>query len=608
MITNLVAIALMVAIGYVWSARGFFSSLLNLLVTIAAGAIAFALWETVALAVINNTANDNRFVLDVVWGGSLVLLFVVAMAALSLTVNAVIRANIKVPKVVDWIGGAVCGLGAGVIVSGMTIIGTSQVRTAAIENLLQYQPVDYDNNGFLTRTQMWVPTDSLTAGLYGFWSERSMRETFGGGKTMAAWRPNIADEGHLLRIAETDVLLRYSLNPKDVKFGARYTVGKELGKGGKPSSVKDLVGDAKPVNMLDGTPINGGAYIEGYVVGFGAGAKEKGGQVAIGAGSATLVMRNRSDTRSISLQPIAVVSQAKGDSLRVGRWRFDTKNFFVGSMGGLAEVGMAFEFLVPNVNPNDYDEVWIPTALYVRGVRFDLSDADDPEQPVKSAVDFATPADRDSEVDGGAFLISVMANAPKITGGDTWTFDKSNPNAAIRLNNRIPDNVILNGGELSGVDISKGLQIINCPNLAMSAKLIAGNDVDRSLRIEEFQPGPGTSVISINVSKDIEKFAATEAASAGATGAPTVVDDKGQRYPAIGYLYRDRNELKIRFTPGSPLGSLSEAPSISRSRDDQKLFLIFRVSPNVKVMQYAIGTQGIVDIKGGLEVKEQNNK
>jgi hypothetical protein len=360
--------------------------------------------------------------------------------------------------------------------------------------------------------------------------------------------------------------------------------------------------------MLDGTPISGPAYIEGYVVGFGAGAKEKGGQVAIGAGSATLVMRNASNNRSITLQPIAVISQAKGDSVQEGRWRFDTKNFFVGTMGGLAEVGMAFEFLVPNVNPNDDDEIWSPVALYVRGVRFDLSDPNDPDQPIKPNMEFATPEDRTSAVDAGGFLVSVTANAPKISGGENWTPDKSNPNAAIRMNNRLPDNITLNGGELTNVERSKGQQIINCVNLQISPKQLAQNDVERSLRVEEFQPGPGTSVISINVSKDIDKFSAVDQASAGATGAPTVVDDKGQRYPAIGYVYRDRNEVKIRFTPGSPLEQLAEAPSVSRSRDDQKLFLIFRVAPGVKIMQYAVGTTGIVDIKGGLEVKPQTNK
>ncbi|MFT3684196.1 MAG: CvpA family protein [Phycisphaerales bacterium] len=320
-VPSLIAIAVMLAVGYVWSSRGFFSAFLNLMVTIASGAVAFGLWETVSQMVMKNTTSS--FLIDILSGGTLVALFVVAMAVISLTTNAVVRANIKVPKVVDWIGGAVCGLGAGVIVSGITMIGTSQIRTAEIDNIIQFNPVSYANDGYLTREQMWVPTDTWTAAIYNYWSDRSLRETFGGGKTMAAWRPNVADEGHLLRVAETDVLLRYSLNPKDVKLGGRYTVGRDRPKnppkGYTAPTVKDLVGDVKKVETLDGRSFKNGAYIEGFVVGFDAGAKEKGGQVAIGSGSATLICRNKSDDRSIALQPIAVVSQAKGDSLAEGR-------------------------------------------------------------------------------------------------------------------------------------------------------------------------------------------------------------------------------------------------------------------------------------------------
>lgn len=597
MVTNLIAILLMVLVGYVWSARGFFSALLNLLVTISAGAVAFALWETVAEALIKGSSNDNRFILDIVWGGTLLTLFIVALAVISLTVNAVVRANIKVPKVVDWIGGAVCGLGAGLIVSGMALIGTSQFRTAEIDNLMQYQPVDYDNNGYLVRSQLWVPVDTWTAGLYNFWSERSMRETFGGGKTMAAWRPHVADEGHLLRMAETDVLLRYSLGPKDVDYIGRYTVGLEQPsaakrpKDYKPPTLKDLVGvDKKPVGMTDGTLIDGQAYVEGFVVNFHSTAKEKGGQVAIGAGSATLVVRNEANDRSITLQPIAVVSQAKGSSTDLGRWRFDTRNFFVGSVGAQAEVPMAFEFLIPKDGEN-----WHPLALYVRGVRFDLVDSEG--TVAKSNADYWTPADRDDAVEGQRIFDVVRKDTKPLDPGQ---IDK-NPLLAIKLSSRIPDNITLNGGELSGVELSKGQQIINCLDLRLQIKQLADNTVERSLRVEDFQPGPGTAVISINVSKDMGKWAATEPESTGAVGAPTIVDNLGQSYPAIGYVYRDRNEVRIRFTPGQPLANLGEAPAISRSRDDQKLFLIFRLAAGVKIKKYTIGTTGIIEIATELE-------
>ena len=607
-VPSIIAIVLMALVGYVWSARGFFSALLNLMVTIAAGAIAFGLWEMVAQAVVRGVSADNRFLMDIAWGGSLLTLFIVALAVLSLAVNAVVRANVKVNKVVDWIGGAVCELGAGVIVSGMTLIGTSQLRTAEIDNLMQFRPVDYNNAGYLERSQLWVPVDTWTAGLYSFWSERSMRETFGNGKTLAVVRPHVADEGHLLRIAENDVLLRYSLAPKDVEFVGRYTVGLVQGKSkDRAPTLKELVGvDKKPVAMTDGTMIDGQAYVEGYVVNFKSSAKEKGGQVAIGAGSATLVMRNSANDRSITLQPIAVISQAKGGSTDLGRWRFDTRNFFVGSVGGQSDSPMGFEFLVPKDG-----EDWQPTALYVRGVRFDLMVTDEQgnESVVKSSQDYWTPMDRDGAVEGQAIFATIYENRPAITPGQGIKIDNNDPTRSLRLTNRLPENITLNGGELSGIELSKGQQIVNCIDLRLPVKQLAGNDVERSLRVEEFQPGPGTCVFSINVSKDNGRWAATEPESTGATGAPTVVDHLGQRYEAIGYVYKDRNEVRIRFTPGAPLTSLAEAPAISRSREDQKLYLVFRMAAGVKLKQYTIGTTGIIEITSDLETPTtQSNK
>jgi len=473
---------------------------------------------------------------------------------------------------------------------------------------MQFQPINYDNNGYLVRKDLWVPVDTWTTGLYKYWSEGSMREPLEGGKTLASIRPHVANEGHMLRMAENDVLLRYSLAPKDVDFINRYTVAMEQPpaskrpKDYKAPTLKDLVGpDKKPVAMTDNTPIDGQAYIEGYIVEFQPGAKEKSGQVAVGAGSATLVLRNESDTRSIALQPIALISQAKGGALDLGRWRFDTPNFFVGSVGGTA-ARMAFEFLVPKDGEN-----WKPVALYVRGVRLDITGEDGEVVAPKPELVFYTPEARDNWVESQEMINIQRAN--NNSPGQTDKSKVNDPASAMRTSNKLPDNIILNGGELSGIELSKGQQIINCVDLRISAKNLAGTDVDKTLRVEEFQPGPGTAIISVNVSKDIAKWSATDPASTGATGAPTLIDSLNQRYEAIGYVYRDRNEIRIRFTPGQPLQGLGDAPSISRSRDDQKLFLIFRMASGVKIKQYSIGTTGIVDIGTDVEVpSSQNNK
>jgi hypothetical protein len=72
----------------------------------------------------------------------------------------------------------------------------------------------------------------------------------------------------------------------------------------------------------------------------------------------------------------------------------------------------------------------------------------------------------------------------------------------------------------------------------------------------------------------------------------SLVDDKGQAYQPVGFFYQDDQVVTIRYTPGQPIRTISQIDatnSISRSRPDQKLILLFRVSKGVKIVSYAAG-------------------
>ena len=54
--------------------------------------------------------------------------------------------------------------------------------------------------------------------------------------------------------------------------------------------------------------------------------------------------------------------------------------------------------------------------------------------------------------------------------------------------------------------------------------------------------------------------------------------------------------VEVAFAPGSPITDKNQLPSLSRARTDQKLTLIFRVSLNVSVTGYAIGTKVVQEL------------
>jgi hypothetical protein len=585
MVMSLMTIALTLLIAYLWSARGFFSALLFFACTLVSGAIAFAAFEPLGLLLINST--DSGWVTDIAWGGSLAGSFLVSLLVTSLVVNVLVRKNLKLDVAADWVGGALCGLGAGVICSGFAALGISMVR--APYSTFAFTPVTFDNGGSLTRTDnLLLPVDMIVAKLYKHTSTHSMAAS----RPLAVLRPHIAEEGHLLRAADTEeTLLKYSLQPKDMSLLGRYTVGQNT-----TVPFADLVGHKKNVLRVDGTREGDPAYIEGYVVKFNAGAKESQGQVVLGVGSATLVVEGPDGT-VLSLQPVALVSQGRGDTVEIGRWTLDAKGVFIGSVGGASDATFGLEFAVPRVGDGGYQ----PVALYVRGVRFDLRDGDG--KVTAPGGSFASAAEREAAVFSGAILRVGGAGASAGALVGTGTQLRAEPsqlaNLGIMNGATIPTQIVLDSGQTRG-GVYDGNALVTA-NITIAPREASQNaSVDRSLRVDRFQGSSGTSIISVDASKGKALSLLGELAG-DATGAPALIDANGQRYEAVGYVYRTNSEVRIVFDPGKPIRNKDDFPALSRSRDDQVLWMVFRPSYGVKIEKFVIGNQVIAEFKPSLE-------
>ena len=94
---NLIVVALVLGLGYLWMTRGFFSAFLHLLCTIAAGAFAFAFWEMLGGMLLGAapTSGFARFLHGMSWGLGLLIPFLVALVVLRVITDKVIKANVK---------------------------------------------------------------------------------------------------------------------------------------------------------------------------------------------------------------------------------------------------------------------------------------------------------------------------------------------------------------------------------------------------------------------------------------------------------------------------------------------------------------------------------
>lgn len=579
MIMNIIVTLLVLGLAYAWLIRGVFSSLLHLLCVLVAGAIAFAVWEPIALKLISMSPERGflSFIESVAYGVALVIPFILSLFLLRMATDKLVKGNIKNNTMVDYIGGTICGVGIGVISTGILIIGVSSMRLST--GFFGYQPIFYSEDraagpgALVKKDSLWIPADKIVGMLYGQLSKGSMSTS----EPLAKWYPEVELVGFAGRISQGEGSGRNAINPDDFKITSTYTVGKTDGS----QDMSDLLTDSrdsKPQKYLDvNSDVVSNGYIAGYVVEFEPGAKERGkkgsGQLIVSNGHFRLVVENADgDTKSVF--PIATISESS-ESEKYGRWRFDSKDVFITSVGAKSRVSMGFEFVVP--------QGYSPISLSVRNSRVLTSSMPD-------AVEFADPKSRDRIVDNGSILkgesgarnldtskvIRISAaERPNVMSGGLSIGQMMSTQVARRGFTLNEDNHVVDGDHIFDLKTEVGRR--NAPQ-------------SRKLRVEKFFVGVGQKLIKVQVGASSEIGFFSDAASEAPLDVPLLlIDDKGNEYEAIGFEYTDAKDYHVRYTRGSTLSGISETPDLSKSRDDQKLIILFNVSKGVKIAYFTIG-------------------
>lgn len=591
MIFNILIAGIVLGLAYAWMVRGFFSAFLHLLCVLIAGALAFALWEPASYFLMDLSPEKGflSFVESAAWGIGLIVPFAVFLLLSRLVADKVVKSNLKNAGAVDYAGGAVCGLGVGVITAGIFVIGIQGMR---LPTNMGYRPVWYTEDraagaGSLVQTdRLWIPADKLTSALFQNLSEGSMSTP----QSLAKWYPNLESVGFAARLSPGDGAGRNIIGPEDFSIIKTYTVGPV----DQTAPAADLLlfeGAAAPQRYLDvrgrapgqdGAPDAG--RLIGYVLEFQPGAKERGksgGQLILSNGQVSMIARNETTGESTMIFPLAAISENTAADGRLGRWRFDANDVFISSVGGQSNVTVGFEFFVP--------EGFEPIGLNVRQTRARLAGAPDP-------IVFDDTADRDRRVRSGSILESETNARTARDDSDAVVIDPST------AGNR--------GGGDSGIALTSSVGTIIPSQIARSRltldddNLIADGQAKfipdevgrsnaptaRTMRVDSFALGRNQAMVQVDVSPGQAISFASEAARLAPTDRPIVlVDSNGNEYQAIGFIYEDREIFEIRYTPGSTLTGVDDTPPISSTRDDQSLKLLFIVTDGVDIEQFAIG-------------------
>lgn len=593
MILNLIVIGAVLLIAYLWASRGFFSAFLHLLCTIAAGAIAFALWEPLAYGVLLNVRDD------IAWTVALVVPFVVSLALLRLGVDAIIRKNINLDDATNFIGGAVCGGASGVIAVGVLVIAVGFLRLPP--DFLGYRAATFADStkgpGVLVRgASLWLPADRIVEDFYGMTSEGSLSTP----TPLADFAPDLTIQGSLQRYTFQGAG-RVSVKPGDFQLLGQYEVqAPNIDALLTDSFVVDQQGRqiAQRVVDIDGEPYPAGSRIVGSVIKFAAGAKEKQGQIVIGPGQVRLIARNeRGDVKSFL--PAAFINQADPLALDFKRWRFDSDGVFATSVGGAAESTMIFEFVVP--------QGFTPEQVQVRNVRADLSDVPQSNRPAgNDALVYASPEARDNALRSFALLntmgVQVAGAELERDADSSEVLIEDGRDSIVDVSERLPFGGQFNRSRRGSLSVSDDNKIFDGEQ-RLSKSEYSELGLQQNLRVAEFQRTNDTRIVQVNVSQQTKLSLLGRAfQKAESVVPPVLVDSLGRQYQPIGFVFESGSDVTIRFTPGDPLRGLSQIPSLSSSRDDQRLVLLFRVNSNSELKSFAIGNRVVADFNPAVRV------
>lgn len=616
-----IAVLIVLALGYVWLTRGFFSALIHLICTLIAGAIAFGVWEPLSLAILNaaSPGGFTSFLGGTAWAMGLALPFAASLALLRVGVDKMLPANVNPGTVTDYIGGGLCGAASGVITAGILVISLGFLRLES--GFMGATHVVYDNNGNIVRENaILVPLDKITAGFYGRLSEAAFRS----GEPLAKWHPNLQDEGAALRLSFGEGRARNTTKPEDFEILERFTVG------GGQTPFESLLRDSQSPGIQsvvdpDGKPWPSTTRIEGVVVNFKAGAKEKEGKFAIGASQIRLLLEDVNGQR-MEVYPLAVWSQAQSDGQGWGRWRFDARDTYIATVGAGAAAKFAFEFPAPN----GYN----PIAVYVKGtrVRLDQGPLATPKQQLANA------ATRQRYIEGVSGSKTAMAVAADPTGAGAGPIsdeqrmptDGLDLKGVVKLgsgqplspgaNIQPPDGVTVNNS--IGFTIQKGTHDpLVIDDEGRTIFLIEGTKdfeadyksktvgLENSLRIERLAVSPDVVIFKVDVSSNSRlSLLSPAAANVDRSKPPLLFDTSGNTYTPVGYIYEDSIKITVRYTPGQPIQSMNDLPSLSRSRPEQKLTLLFQVSLGVNIQAFGVGNKILVEFDPPLPCRTPQNR
>lgn len=551
MITNLLIVVFVILAALWFSNQGLFSSLLHLIVTLCAGALAFAFWEPLTINYLIDRMPEYA------WAVGLLVPFILALLLIRVVLDKLVPGNVKFHNLVDMFGGGAVGAIAGILAAGVLVIGLQFISGFGLGG---YKPFAIGVNGQIDRAaKLWIPVDdiagstftTLSGGTFLPWS----------GKSLGVYQPNIVERAGT-----------YSLNSRD---GARNAI--------RPANVEVTGYVTLPAADLP-EAVSRGDGNQAAVVSTDI-------QLVAGEETAGAADVDGSFTATRAQVGLIAVSKTKRPKAKL----VYADGYVVGKDFGTLTDPQEFARSRPAVDNQSFD--WIfhlpddyePRFIVIKQLRLPITEDmikpnGDAEQWLTATRWIPEPEDGDGPSNGNDTSMGNQTGPPVGAEG-----------LRIEVNDALPRSLSRNWINTSSPNASFDDE--NDALIRANGVIRLSGQIGRGLAIDRVSHSPNTAIVRVQFSpKKAQSLYGKAMQFAAQVAAPVLVSDDGAKYSAIGWARANSAEVEVQIDTARTIRSMAEV-KVNDLRDNEELYLYFRTGKGVRITSFQIGqTKQEVDL------------
>lgn len=572
-ITNIVIIVFLLAMVYMGTVQGLFSSFLHLLVVIAAGTIAYAVWEPLTVKLL------LKYTPLFAWTLGLLVPFGLILLILRMVSDKLIPLNAQFAGVVELVGSIVCGGLSGILTAGIVIIGVGFLPISP--DLAGYQPYSIGASGAIQETdsKLWVPVNKYANNFFAGLS----RGAFATRTPLAEYKPDLDVQMSLNRVRPENISTIAS--PDAVSVGAVYQADTAALKDLLPKRLTDVIGSkltqaGAKVVIVD----TDWKTVQGTV--------DADRALRLPASQVRLIAKPK-DTHDKTVELLGPVGFTKTEGDNTTFYPYDSGSQVAFSSSPQPAIGFVF------VVPQDLE----PLFPQVRLLRLNMPDPNQIKtKPDEVVAAIGVPPEPKQEDEDQA-----DNQPPAVATGTTNVSDASGLRAgsyvlAIEETTKLP--LVASKNTVSGISYTDGDNGALITSGSEGSARKPSERVGARNKIIGFEVSPYYTMVRVEVKGDQNTSLFGSGISAAAALNTIFLEDaKGDMWYIAAWVWLKSDKTQeIHYDDFNPVKSAKQMP-ISRMDKEDKFYLYFMVKKPATLVRYSIGDVSDQQFEPPLQVK-----